>query len=178
VTVTETVKLDDWKLFTGYEEVTRETGYAFEFAWRSAERATEERGARFEALDRGAELRFLSERYLTVVRGQASATAHGMHGAHPDRVSELRKWSAATGYPVRYWFVEPRNKDPYRQVSYWVVITDPDAPPAEVISYGDGPKRRRYGWRVRDLVRHEGPIPFPLEIPRMPPRDQLGLGVS
>lgn len=153
-------------------EVTRDTELAFEIAKQAAE---DQLGNYWAWAVVGSELRINTEEtYIAVIRGQSSATGHGKHGSHPDRLAEYREMTVRLGDPTKVWlvYVEPGANVYYHG---WLHAL-PDAHPISTVVGAE-----RYGWNARkdpeawdaELTRAEGPIVFP-KAPEVPgPREDL-----
>lgn len=156
---------DEWDASRVDDEVTQLTEFARKFAIRSAEMAVAAGDIPdFAYAEGGAVTRFLVPgRYVTEVRGQASATAHGHQGANPERIAWLRQLRAEEGLPVRIIFVDQRNE--IQQEQHWQEVwLDRIEPEVRNIQMADK-TRKRQGWKVRELRQGTGLIEFPPEAP-------------
>lgn len=101
----------------------------------------------------GAVLRVRVGGYVTEFRGQSSAGGHGMQGSDPRRIAALRELDE----PVRMVFVDQGAR---KWQAVWLGIDEP-----EVVNVDLSPDHRRQGWRVREMQRGEGLVPFPEAAP-------------
>lgn len=152
------------------DETTELTQAAHEFARRSveAEREVRDWTTFVEAGAGGALWIILPGAYVTEVRGQSSAGGHGKQGCGPDRIAALRALPLA----ARIVFVDQTHHDSAQQKwqAVWLDINEP-----EVVQIDRDTTHKRQGWRVRDMERGVGLIPFPETAPEVLPEAQEAL---
>lgn len=164
------MRWDEFDETTVDDEVTELTEFAIRFAKRSAGMAVAAGDiAEFECREAGAAVRFYVParpggigNYVTEVRGQASATAHGMQGSNPGRIARLRALAEEAGVPVRMVFVDQRNA--VQQEQHWQEVWLDRIEP-EVHWISKAPTQKRQGWKVREMRQGTGLIEFPEAAP-------------
>lgn len=126
-------------------------------AWALSRAAEQFRTGSWEYAAGGSRFRILTPYgYVAEVRGQSSATAHGMQGADPAQIAEARELEL----PVLMMF-----KDHGKVQAVW--LDDPHAP---IVNIDRDTAHRRQGWRVADMTRSSADgFRFPEEVPHFDP---------